>query len=176
MVMSKVKGANMTDPQVALRKMYETAEEIQERFRQKRGDTFIAEDTLWTIGNACTYFKGDPDASLLEYHFKGKAVPTLQPNDEFILKHGGWGNDEEFTWIPTQVQLQCMIPKIQKYIFQFFYEDDMLCVKIEWNEWDYDLLSALTMDILWLKIVMRLVHNKTWNEESLLWEKIISKI
>lgn len=161
----------MTDPQLVIRAMYEKAEEVQELFRHQNGDSFIAEETLWTIGNACTYRKGNPGEKIIEHYFSGLPVPMLVPDEEFILKHGGWGNKEKLIWVPSQSHLQNMIPKIQKYTFQFFYDEDLLFVRIDWNEWDYDLLSDLTPDILWLKIVMRLVHNKIWNEESLAWEK-----
>lgn len=176
MVISKSKGDKMTDPQQILRSMYEQAEEIQNFFRHKKGDTFLAENTLWHIGDACTYFKQNPESKILEPMFNGEPVPVIVPEDEFLKLHGGWGSKEKLIWIPSQSQLQSLIPNIKKYTFQFFYEDDLLMTRIDWDEWGMELLNALTFDILWLKIVMRLVYNKTWEEGSLSWETVTSKI
>lgn len=169
-------GSLKNDPQEIIRKMYETAEEIQAAWKPRHGDHYCTTPTgtlHWHIGDA-TFYTKKSEENVLEFFFNRLPVPILKPRyDRLInLEKELPINRFDYIWIPSQAQLQDMIPKIQKYTLSFFYEDDNLCVKIEWGEWDYELYTALTMDLLWLKIVMSLVFKKEWDEGTLVWEKV----
>ena len=140
-------------------KMCEASEEIQKLREYKMGDWFYT--TIYRRDKHKGFYVIDVDYG---DNYPNGLLPDKHKKDNFVTKGGG-------IWLPTQEQLQEMMPKSDVTFLVEYIKNVELRYHDRFNEdaVGYFTGTFTSFNELWLAFVMEEKYNKVWTGEE--WKK-----